>query len=173
MSLLKLALLELTGHILNIKKEPIKQACLSSFRLHSGFIYSPRSAPKIRSAVARLCHSGLVVPSHDLNDDKILHHGKLTSPRYSHLLGDVTWRRLGGSRSRGLMPSAGWTQPLTRHYVIGEKPVPAPDRYSGGGGGGREGGGEGEERRGGEEEGEERGGSKCLTSNTGQVSGDN
>lgn len=28
------------------------------------------------------------------------------------------------------MPSAGWTQPLTRHYVIGEKPVPAPDRYS-------------------------------------------
>lgn len=130
MSLLKLALLELTGHILNIKKEPIKQACLSSFRLHSGFIYSPRSAPKIRSAVARLCHSGLVVPSHDLNDDKILHHGKLTSPRYSHLLGDVTWRRLGGSSSRGLMPSAGWTQPLTRHYVIGEKPVPAPDRYS-------------------------------------------
>lgn len=130
MSLLKWALLELTGHILNIKKEPIKQACLSSFRLHSGFIYSPRSAPKIRSAVARLCHSGLVVPSHDLNDDKILHHGKLTSPRYSHLLGDVTWRRLGGSSSRGLMPSAGWTQPLTRHYVIGEKPVPAPDRYS-------------------------------------------
>ncbi|KAF7666952.1 hypothetical protein LDENG_00083410 [Lucifuga dentata] len=39
----------------------------------------------------------MVVPSHDLNDDKILHHGNVTSPRYSHLLGDVIGRRLGGS----------------------------------------------------------------------------
>lgn len=34
-----------------------------------------------------------LVPSHDRNDDKILHHGKLTLPRYSHLLGDVIWWR--------------------------------------------------------------------------------
>lgn len=30
-----------------------------------------------------------------------------------------------GWQEPGLMPSAGWIQTLTQHYVIGEKPVPA------------------------------------------------
>lgn len=63
-------------------------------------------------------------PSHDRNDDKILHHGKLTSPR---LQSPRRWRHVteAGWQEPGLMPSAGWIQTLTQHYVIGEKPVPA------------------------------------------------
>ncbi|PWA29286.1 hypothetical protein CCH79_00014021 [Gambusia affinis] len=46
---------------------------------------SPRSTPLSHESVIW----SFLFPSHDLNDDKILHHGKLTPPGYSHLLGDV------------------------------------------------------------------------------------
>lgn len=98
---------ETQEHILNVRRGVTQAGSLS------GFIYSQRSAP-----ARRLCHSGLVVPSHDRNDDKILHHGKLTSPRYSHLLGDVIWRRPSVAAAAGVIAIC-WmdlaTQKALRH----------------------------------------------------------
>lgn len=105
--------------MLNVRRGVIKAGSLP------GFIYSQRSAPK----------RGCATPGR---------WSLVTTEMMTKFCTTGSWRRRGTVTSSvtsfdggpgwqqqpGLLPSAGWTQPLRKHYVIGEKPVPAPDQYS-------------------------------------------